>query len=305
MKSRQIAIVTEESGWQGEQLRHAFAKHGHGCRFVSLTDCGFDLNNGRFGVVMPGFQRQLPTGVFVRGVPGGSLEQVVLYLDVLHAFRELGIVVYNDARAIERTVDKAMTSFLLRRAGIPTLPTWVTSDIRRLRELLVREAASGYELVLKPLFGSQGQGLRRLGDTNALTELDNCNGVFYAQRFIDRGEDNWHDWRVFVIAGHAVAAMQRSASSWISNVANGARCQPAVLNEALRDLAERATKVIRMSYAGVDILRDREGRMRVVEVNSIPAWKGLQGTCNCVIAELLVEDFLLACTKQSCMEIAG
>ena len=138
-----------------------------------------------------------------------------------------------------------------------------------------------------------------------MTELDNCNGVFYAQRFIDRGEDNWYDWRVFVIAGHAVAAMKRTASSWISNVANGALCQPAVLDEALRDLAERATKAIRMNYAGVDILRDREGRMRVVEVNSIPAWKGLQSTCKCVIAELLVDDFIRACGDHGCMEIAG
>jgi RimK family alpha-L-glutamate ligase len=305
MRSRQIAIITDEPGWHGAQLRKAFATHGHACRFVSLTDCGFDLKSSRFGVCVPGFQRQLPAGVFVRGVPGGSLEQVVLYLDVLHALRELGVVVYNDAHAIERTVDKAMTSFLLRRAGVPTPPTWVTSDPRRLRELLVRELASGHELVLKPLFGSQGVGLRRINNPDALTELEHCNGVFYAQRFIDRGKDNWHDWRVFVIGGHAVAAMRRTGSSWISNVANGARCQPAVLDEALRDLAERAVKVIGINYAGVDILRDREGHMRVVEVNSIPAWKGLQGTCNCVIAELLVDDFLGACDQHGCMEIAG
>ncbi len=305
VRSRQIAIITDEPGWHGAQLHKALTSHGYTSRYVSLTDCGFDLKSSRFGVCVPGFQRQLPAGVFVRGVPGGSLEQVVLYLDVLHALRELGVVVYNDARAIERTVDKAMTSFLLRRAGIPTPPTWVMSDPQGLKELLVRELALGHELVLKPLFGSQGVGLRRINGTKALTELEHFNGVFYAQRFIDRGKNDWRDWRVFVIGGHAVAAMTRIGGGWISNVANGARCQPAVLDEALRELAERAVKVIDMNYAGVDILRDREGRMRVVEVNSIPAWKGLQSTCKCIIAELLVDDFIRACGDHGCMEIAG
>ena len=51
-------------------------------------------------------------------------------LGVLHALRELGVMVWNDARAIERCVDKSMTSFLLARAGIPTPATWATRIAR-------------------------------------------------------------------------------------------------------------------------------------------------------------------------------
>ena len=76
-------------------------------------------------VVVPGFDRRMPDGVFVRGVPGGSLDEVVFYLDVLHALQSLGVPVYNDARAIERTVDKGMTSFLLRQARVATPPAWI------------------------------------------------------------------------------------------------------------------------------------------------------------------------------------
>ena len=49
-------------------------------------------------------------------------------LGVLHALREFGVPVYNDARAIERSVDKSMTSLLLRAAGVPTPPTWATES---------------------------------------------------------------------------------------------------------------------------------------------------------------------------------
>ncbi len=92
----------------------------------------------------PGYEDRLPDGVFVRGVPGGTLEQVVLRLDVLHALKLLGVPVYNDGRAIERTVDKAMTSFVLASAGIPTPATWVTESESEVAALVRAEVAAGH-----------------------------------------------------------------------------------------------------------------------------------------------------------------
>ena len=45
-------------------------------------------------------------------------------------------------------------------------------------------------------------------------------------------------------------------------------------------------------YAGVDIVRGEDGRLWVIEVNGIPAWKGLQGVADVDIAAALVDDFL-------------
>jgi len=90
--------------------------------FVSLKDCHLDLVQGRPACISR-IETGLPHGVFVRGVPGGALQQVIVRLDVLHALKMLGVTVYNDGRAIERTVDKAMTSFLLHHHGIPTPST--------------------------------------------------------------------------------------------------------------------------------------------------------------------------------------
>jgi RimK family alpha-L-glutamate ligase len=297
-----MAIVTDEPGWHGAQLRAAFGARGYDSRFVSLRACGFALDQSGSGLQLPGFVTDLPAGVFVRGVPGGSLEQVVLYLDVLHALRELGVVVYNDARAIERSVDKAMTSFLLRRAAIATPPTWVTADNERFEALARRELARGHMLVTKPLFGSQGTGLKKIESIADLPSRDDFNGVFYLQRFIHNEHGNPHDWRVFVINRKAVAAMRRIGNSWISNVANGARCEAAMIDDLLRDIAEQAVNAIGMAYTGVDIMRDREGQTWVLEVNSIPAWKGLQSTCRFSIAELLVEDMIRLCRESTGLE---
>ena len=156
----------------------------------------------------PDSKTACPDGVFVRGVPGGSLDEVVFYLDILHALKACGIPVYNDGRAIERSVDKALTSFLLQHAGIPTPSTWVMRDRDDAMALVRDELKHGHQVVSKPLFGSQGIGLQRLSKLGDLSDLVNTNGIYYLQRYIGGSDTSSHDWRVFVIKrpkcrGHA------------------------------------------------------------------------------------------------------
>lgn len=287
-----IAIITDDPGWHGARLRHAFALRGYAGEYVSLTNCRLTVEPGELPVAMSGFETQLPDAVFVRGVPGGSLEEVIFYLDVLHALKALGTTVYNDGRAIEFSVDKGMTSFLLRQAGIPTPPAWIVRDREQALAIVERELRAGHKVISKPLFGSQGEGLRRYEKMTDLFWLTGSRGVYYLQRFVDCGEKNSFDWRVFVINGRSVAAMRRYGLGWLNNVARGARCEPAQLTEALCSLAEKAVEALRMNYGGVDIIRDREGNYTIIEVNSIPAWKGLQSVCEADIAGLLAEDLL-------------
>ena len=289
---RRIAIFTDDPGWHGARLREAFAARGVHTAFVSLRSCAFDLAHGGRGIAIPGFDDGLPEGAFVRGVPGGTLEQVVVRLDILHALLEAGVPVYNDGRAIERTVDKAMTSFVLARAGIATPATWITEDEAEARAVVAREAGGGREVVMKPLFGSQGAGLRRLSGAADLPPPQECDGVYYLQHYVEPGAAGWHDWRVFVIGGRAIAGMIRRGKSWITNVSQGATCESTPLDGPLRAVAESACRALRMDYAGVDLIRDRDGLLHVVEVNGIPAWKGLQSVSQVDIAECLVADFL-------------
>jgi len=202
------------------------------------------------------------------------------------------VPVYNPVRAIETSVDKAMTSLLLHRAGVPTPPTWVMESAAQARALLMREAAGGHEVVLKPLFGSQGNGLRRLAAPADLPPAAEYRDVYYLQRFVGSATGNWEDYRVLVVGGRSRAAMTRRGASWINNVAQGARCLPAPAGPALFRMAEAASQALGMAYAGVDLMRDRDGRLTVIEVNSIPAWRGLQTVVKDDVAALLVNDFL-------------
>jgi tetrahydromethanopterin:alpha-L-glutamate ligase len=287
-----IAIVTDEPGWHGAELKRALAARGYAGRYVSLTECHIDLG-APHSVVIPGFEAALPAGVFVRGVPGGSLEQVTLRLDVLHILKILGVMVYNDARAIERTVDKAMTSVLLKRSGVPTPETWVCESRAEAESLVARELSLGRRLVMKPLFGSQGIGITLIDSLVSVPDAAGFGDVYYLQRYVEsRHDDAWRDWRVLVVANRAIAVMLRRSPHWITNRARGGRCHAVDLDRSLCELAEHAARAVDIDYAGVDLLQDGEGRLLVTEVNSIPAWYGLLGVSSFNITERLVDHLL-------------
>lgn len=268
----------------------AFAARGYSADYVSLTACKLQLTVTGLPVVIPGFEQELPAAVFVRGVPGGSLEEVVFYLDILHALKLVGVPVYNDAGAIERSVDKGMTSFLLQRKGLPAAMTWVLRDRGEALAIAEQQLREGYYLVSKPLFGSQGEGIRRIEKSTDLLWLTSSRGIYYLQRFVECEGDGYSDLRIFVVNGKAIAGMRRRGISWLNNVARGASCECIELESDLAQLAVAAVSALSMDYAGVDVIKDAEGCFRVIEVNSVPAWKGLQSVCDINVADYLVAD---------------
>ncbi len=290
--SSRVVIFTDDPGWHGRVLTRGLATHGYDAVCLSLRQCGLDLGAPRPRIMIPDFERELPAGVFVRGVPGGTLEEVILRLDVLHALSMLGVPVFNSGRAIERTVDKALTSFLLSLHGIATPRTWVLEARDAARAIVAPLFAAGERLVLKPLFGSQGEGLLLLDSMAAFEAAAPVNGVWYLQAFVERGGPPYRDWRVLVVDGTARHAMSRTSAHWVTNRAQGAACAAAVLDHALRDLAERAAAVLDLDYAGVDLMCNGEGRWFVGEINGVPAWWGLQQACGAEVSKCLVDAFV-------------
>ncbi len=286
-----VAIITDDPGWHGRQLTASLKDHGLESQYLSLTDCVIEISGDDQDLRFPGFDK-LPLAVFVRGVPGGSLEQVIFRLDILHALHDLGVTVYNTPRAIERTVDKPLTSLLLSRSGIPTPRTWICESSEHVNAILENESRNGYQIVLKPLFGSQGIGVHLVDKQTGLIHDEKFAGIYYLQRFIERKNNEYSDIRVLVVDGIAQAAMLRRGQDWITNRAQGASCEALKINSEIANLAESACKVLDIDYAGVDLMQDKQGQFYIIEVNSIPAWYGLQNVVNFNIASCLIDSFI-------------
>src|SRR5690242_16185490 len=115
-----VAILGSTGGWHAERLERALAARGHECSFAPVTRMVARIDAG---LAVRGLEGC--AAVLVRGLPRGSLEQVVFRVDALHALAAHGVRVVNSAHAIERTVDKFLASALLAGAGIPTPRTAV------------------------------------------------------------------------------------------------------------------------------------------------------------------------------------
>jgi tetrahydromethanopterin:alpha-L-glutamate ligase len=299
-----IVLFGDGRDWHGKSLQRAFERRGIRPVVAPLAQCGFSTETAT-GLAIPGLGDHCPRGAFVRFIPGGSFEQVTLYLGLLHALRELGVTVWNDARAIERCVDKSTTTFFLQKAGLPTPRTFAGVDRATAEEVVTRLATEGHKAVEKPLFGAQGKGIRLLETADDLSPPEAVDGVYYLQEFVPPAQEHHQDWRLFVCGARVAASMIRHGEDWITNIKLGARAEAAIASQELADLAVRAAACVGADYAGVDIIQARDGRFLVLEVNSMPAWNGLQRVTSLRLSDTVVDAFLAAALPESMQNARG
>jgi RimK family alpha-L-glutamate ligase len=291
-----IALFVEDGSgdWHARRLRKSMEARGAHVVTTTLSSCAFDTSCPS-GLDIPGFNGLLPDGAFVRSVSTGTLEQITFRLGILHGLRESGVRVWNDARAIERCVDKSTATFLFQKAGLATPPTRVVETIARARAHL---EADPRPFVLKPLFGSQGNGVRRANKADELPPPEDVGDVYYMQHYLRRADAiQFEDWRVFVSQGRILSSMLRRGKTWITNVHQGAEPIAHDPCPEMSALALGGVAAIGADYAGVDLIRDQSGRLMLLEINSNPAWKGLQSVSSADIADTLAADFLATVIK--------
>jgi RimK family alpha-L-glutamate ligase len=218
--------------------------------------------------------------VIVRGIPRGSLEQVIFRVDALHALVARGVTVVNGPRAIERTIDKFLASALLARAGVPT-PRTIACE--RPEDALDAFDELGGDVIVKPLFGSMGAGMTRVDDRDVAYRVFHAleleRAVYYLQEALPADRDQ----RAFVVGGRVLAAIERVGTGWRANLARGAHARPAELSAEQERLCVEAAEALGVDYAGLDLLGDY-----VLELNGIPGWHGLQKATGADVAAALV-----------------
>ncbi len=275
-----LAILSSGDGWHVRDLLRAAAALGHDAVAVDFRRVTAGL--GVAADSLAGFD-----GVLVRTMPPGSLEQVVFRMDVLHRLQARGACVLNPPAAVETCVDKYLAGARLDAAGLPVPPTAVCQHADAALEAFT---ALGGDVVVKPLFGSEGRGMVRVSDPElawrTFRTLERVQSVLYLQQFI--GHPGW-DLRAFVLEGRVIAAMRRQAKTgWRTNVAQGGAAEPVRLTAAQEQLAVRAAAAVGAPVAGVDLLPGPAGEWYILEVNAVPGWRALAPVAGVDIAAALL-----------------
>ncbi len=273
-----LAALVSGFGWHVEDLVRAAGRLGVSFQTVPFPRLsavvGTETRHLRVAVGELDLTRV--DGVLVRMMPPGSLEQVVFRMDALHRIAAAGVPVLNPPRAIEAAVDKYLTLALIEAADLPVPSTWAGQGAT---EALAAFDALGRDVVVKPLFGSEGRGLIRISDIEmawrTFHALAHLGAVLYLQRFI---RHPGHDYRVFVLRGEVIGVMRRHATGgdWRTNVSLGGRAEACELEPEAKRLALAGARAIGAEMAGVDLVPDLDrGRLVVLEVNAVPGWRAL------------------------------
>ena len=288
---RKVLILTDLKGWHYEQLLNSFRKLSIAVESACLEQLSIRIGNSTSKIYINNREIKGFTDVFVRHIPGGSLEQVIINLNILKIFESNNINVMNSPENIEATVDKSLTSIKLMKANLFTPKTWVFRDVsesKKEAEILLKK----HNLIYKPLFGSQGDNIVKICELKDFDKIINNSGIYYIQEFIETKPS--HDYRVLVIRKrnrYMTYTMARYGNSYINNYSKGGKCLPVKTDNDLIDLAIMAAKVINIPFCGVDIIKTNN-RYYIIEMNSIPAWRGLQTITDDNISDNIVSSFL-------------
>ncbi len=235
------------------------------------------------------FMNLNPKLALVRGFGAASTQKIFFRLDILTAIEEIGIKLINSRESLELASDKFLSSIFLRKNNIPTPETIICENSA---DALEAFEELGGDVVLKPLYGSKGIGITRLNDEafaeNVIYSLAQLNHIFYLQKFV---EHNNRDIRILVLGDQAIAGMYRVSNNWKTNIYAGAKMEPIVLTEELKELAIKSAKAVRTEIAGVDIINSEKG-YQVLEVNSIPGFTALQKVVDINISKEIINYFL-------------
>ena len=275
-----LGILCSGTGWHVADLVRAASELGH-------VPVKIDFRRLAAGVAVAPEALADVDAVIVRTMPPGSLEQVVFRMDLLQRVEARGVPVLNAPRCLEACVDKYLTTARLAEAGMPVPPTIVCQTADSALEAF---AALGGDVVVKPLFGSEGRGMLRISDVElawrTFRTLERTGAVLYLQQMIRH--PGW-DLRVFVLAGKVLAAIKRHANGdWRTNVAQGGIAETTTIGAVEEALALRSADVLGAVASGVDLLQGPGGEWYVIEVNAVPGWRALAPATGVDVAAAMV-----------------
>jgi tetrahydromethanopterin:alpha-L-glutamate ligase len=265
---RRFGLVTAHAAedWHAGRLAAALSAHGP-VEVVDPSRLSLACGSDGLRVEAEGSDVRRFDAVLLGRVCGPHADADV-QLDLARAIELVGVPTFNRVEPMLHAQDKLWTCALLSRAGVPTpaARSLVTgADVRR-------AVAAWHEAVLKPLFGSLGEGLARLGPESGCDVTDD-GGPRMLQRFVETGGV---DYRLFVVGGEVKACVRRTAprGDWRSNAARGAGVAEASSSREWDRVALAAARALGLDFAGVDLAVTAEGPT-VLEVNGVPNFRAV------------------------------
>ena len=272
------------------RLKEAALSRGHTVRVLNTLKFAIDLQQGSPDL----YYRQKALSDYDAVLPRIGASITYYGTAVVRQCQEMDIFCANTAHGIINSRDKLRSLQVLSRhhIGIPR-----TTFVRDKKDVLPAiERVGGAPVVIKLIEGTQGIGVLLAESVNAAESiielLQSQKQNVLIQKFV--AESKGKDIRAFVVGDRVVAAMRRVAQGqeFRSNVHRGGVAEAVELDSDYVETAVRATQILGLRVAGVDMLEGKNGP-QIMEVNSSPGLEGIE-TCTGLDVAGAVIDYISA-----------
>ncbi len=286
-----LAILScSPQAYSTRRLREAAEQRGHKVKILNTLKFAIDLERGSPDL----YYRQKQLSDYDAVLPRIGASITYYGTAVVRQFQEMDVFCANTAHGITNSRDKLRSLQILSRhhVGIPR-----TTFVRDKKDVLPAiERVGGAPVIIKLIEGTQGIGVLLAESVNQAASiielLQSQKQNVLIQKFV--AESKGRDVRAFVVGDQVVAGMRRVAQGqeFRSNVHRGGVAEQIELDEEYRETAVRATQILGLRVAGVDMLEGKNGP-QVMEVNSSPGLEGIEACTELDIAGAVV-DYIAA-----------
>jgi ribosomal protein S6--L-glutamate ligase len=179
--------------------------------------------------------------------------QTELSLSLAGILHNRGAHILNPYPACAALQNKIVAANRLAAAGVPWPRSWVTADLRLVRDLVAR-----MPLIAKPYRGHRGAGIRVLRNEDDVAGLPQPDQPLLFQEYIP---NSGGDLKLYVVGGEVFGV--RKAFSDTSFTGYGVPCDVSL---ALRGIALECGRAFGLGIYGLDLVEGPAGPV-VVDVN--------------------------------------
>lgn len=282
-----IGVLASNSElYSNQRIMEAGQLRGHEMVFLNIKQCYMKLDaetpevHYRGGILLNDLDAIIP-----RIRPSVTFYGCAL----TRHFESLGVFSLNGSAAISQSRDKLYSLQLQQQSGLDIPTSGFANSPVDTNDLI--DMVGGAPLIVKLLEGTQGRGVvlaeTRKAAESVINAFKSLRANLLVQEFVKEAQGK--DLRCFVIDGKVVAAIERTAApgEFRANIHQGGTASIVKITKEERALAIKAAKVLKLSVAGVDIIRSDKGPL-LLEVNSSPGLEGIESATEKDIAGMLI-----------------
>lgn len=268
-----------------QRLSDEISKIGHEVVLIDFQHCDLQVFESEMKVFYRGNSLEDIDAI----IPRIAVNNTFYGLAVLRQFELMGVFCVNTSRAISIGRDKLHTMQLLANSSIGFPKTAFSNNTDNAENLI--NSLNGTPLIVKLLEGMQGMGtVLAESKKAAISVIEAFNFLktnLILQEFIE--ESAGKDIRVFVVGDRVVASMERTSKNgdFRSNLHRGGSSDKITLTQDEIDMSIKATKLLGLNVAGVDILHSKSGP-KILEINSCPGLSGIEKTTGVNITQEII-----------------